>query len=172
MRIISGTWRSRTLSFPETAGLRPTLGRTRETLFNWLRPELAGADCLDLFAGSGALGFEAASNGAHSVTFVESSRAAATALSANIHVVNNRAERFLETAADPFDIIFLDPPYQQPELLDYALNVLSTRALIGGYVYLEGSSKKILLELCARFHLSAHKTTSAGTTSSILATLG
>ena len=60
------------LSFPETAGLRPTLGRTRETLFNWLRPELAGADCLDLFAGSGALGFEAASNGAHSVTFVES----------------------------------------------------------------------------------------------------
>ena len=99
------------LSFPETAGLRPTLGRTRETLFNWLRPELAGADCLDLFAGSGALGFEAASNGAHSVTFVESSRAAATALSANIqqlnagncHVVNNRAERFLETAADPFD---------------------------------------------------------------------
>jgi 16S rRNA (guanine966-N2)-methyltransferase len=168
------------LSFPETAGLRPTLGRTRETVFNWLRPELAGADCLDLFAGSGALGFEAASNGAHSVTFVECSRAAATALSANIqqlnakncHVVNNRAERFLETAADPFDIIFLDPPYQQPELLDYALSVLSTRALIGGYVYLEGSSEKILLELCARFRLSAHKTTSAGTTSSILATPG
>ena len=168
------------LSFPETAGLRPTLGRTRETVFNWLRPELAGADCLDLFAGSGALGFEAASNGAHSVTFVESSRAAATALSANIqqlnakncHVVHNLAERFLETAANPFDIIFLDPPYKQPELLNYALTALSARALIRGYVYLEGSSESMLLDLCSRFQLSAHKTTSAGTTSSILATPG
>lgn len=168
------------LSFPETAGLRPTLGRTRETLFNWLRPELAGAHCLDLFAGSGALGFEAASNGAHSVTFVESSRAAATALSANIQqlnasncqVIHTQAERFLETAAKPFDIIFLDPPYQQPELLDYALTAMSARALIGGYVYLEGSSESMLLDLCARFQLSVHKTTSAGTTSSILATRG
>lgn len=168
------------LSFPETAGLRPTLGRTRETLFNWLRPELAGAHCLDLFAGSGALGFEAASNGAQSVTFVESSRAAATALSANIQqlnasncqVVHTQAERFLETAAKPFDIIFLDPPYQQPELLDYALTAMSTRALISGYVYLEGSSESMLLDLCARFQLTAHKTTSAGTTSSILATPG
>ena len=100
LRIIGGLLRGRKLAIADVPGLRPTTDRVRETLFNWLRPELAGADCLDLFAGSGALGFEAASNGAHSVTFVESSRAAATALSANIqqlnagncHVVNNRAD--------------------------------------------------------------------------------
>ena len=177
MRIISGAWRSRTLRFPDASELRPTLGRTRETLFNWLRPELAGAKCLDLFAGSGALGFEAASNGAQAVTFVESSQPAATALLANIQtlgakncqVAHTRANRFVESAVSPFDIIFLDPPYQQPELLEHALSALFERALIKGSVYLEASSGEMLLELCARFQLSVKKTTRAGATSSVLA---
>ena len=177
MRIISGVWRSRTLRFPDASALRPTLGRTRETLFNWLRPELAGAKCLDLFAGSGALGFEAASNGAQAVTFVESSQPAATALLANIQalgakncqVAHTRADRFVESAVSPFDIIFLDPPYQQPELLEHALSALFERALIKGSVYLEASSGEMLLELCARFQLSVQKTTRAGATSSVLA---
>lgn len=167
------------LSFPDTEGLRPTLGRTRETLFNWLRPQLAGANCLDLFAGSGALGFEAASNGAQAVTFVEPSKSAAAALSENIKrlgaqnctVAQTRAEHFIESAASPFDIIFLDPPYQQPELLDRALNALSERTLINGYVYLEASNEEMLLDLCARFHLAPQKTTHAGSTFSVLASL-
>ena len=72
VRLIGGRWRGRKITFPEINDLRPTLGRTRETLFNWLRPEIAGTTCLDLFAGSGALGIEALSQGAGKVVLVES----------------------------------------------------------------------------------------------------
>src|SRR5690554_5232505 len=74
LRIIAGLWRGRRITFPELAGLRPTGDRIRETLFNWLQPWIAGEDCLDLFAGSGACGFEALSRGARRVVFVEAAR--------------------------------------------------------------------------------------------------
>ena len=96
VRIIGGEWRSRLIRFPDAPGLRPTADRVRETLFNWLGQDLSGYACLDLFAGSGALGFEAASRGAASVTLVEKGRAAFEALQVNarlLHAGQVRLER-------------------------------------------------------------------------------
>src|SRR5687768_15611050 len=87
VRIIGGEWRSRVLKFPDAPGLRPTADRVRETLFNWLGQDLSGYACLDLYAGSGALGFESASRGAASVTLVESGRAAFEALRENARLL-------------------------------------------------------------------------------------
>ena len=120
LRIIGGTWRSRLLSFPERADLRPTPDRVRETLFNWLQPWMPGAECLDLFAGSGALGIESLSRGARSVVLVESDVVSAQALRANLdmlaahdaQLVHADARTFLQGTAHSFDIVFLDPPYQ------------------------------------------------------------
>ncbi|MGK2914004.1 MAG: 16S rRNA (guanine(966)-N(2))-methyltransferase RsmD [Porticoccaceae bacterium] len=122
VRIIGGRWRSRRLSFPAAPGLRPTGDRMRETLFNWLSPKLPGARCLDLFAGSGALGIEAASRGAAAVVLVERDSAVAAALKQNcallaateIEIVHAEALAWLETRGEaypPFDIVFLDPPF-------------------------------------------------------------
>ena len=118
-RIISGKWRRRRLRFPGAQRSRPTPDRVKETLFNWLGPKVSGAVCLDLFAGSGSLGFEAASRGAASVTMVEidmslvsylrseSERLGAT----GIDIVRADALRWLRRAAGRFDIVFLDPPF-------------------------------------------------------------
>ena len=151
VRIIGGQWRGRKLSFPDRAGLRPTLGRVRETLFNWLAPEIVDARCLDLFAGSGALGFEALSRGAAEVTFVERDRKAAEALRENIAklgasatVINLPAARYLAGNRVPFDIILFDPPFADeaattllPALLDHHLEE-------SGLLYLETSKRRPL----------------------------
>lgn len=147
VRIIGGAWRGRRLHFPAAAGLRPTADRRRETLFNWLGGALDGNVCLDLFAGSGALGFEAASRGARHVDLVENQRAAARALADNrerlaadtVTVHATDARRFLAAApAAPFDIVFLDPPFGRPELADAALVRLTAGWLSpAARVYLE-----------------------------------
>lgn len=121
VRIIGGRWRGRKLRFPDSEGLRPTGDRIRETLFNWLAPWLPGARCLDLFAGSGALGFEALSRGAAQVVMLEKSptviaslKAAATALDADntLQIVATDTRQWLKQPAhQTFDIIFLDPPF-------------------------------------------------------------
>ncbi len=120
VRIIGGNWRGRRLTFPPVAGLRPTPAMVRETLFNWIRSEVAGARCLDLFAGSGALGFEAASRGAESVLQVELNPKAARALRENrsclgaerVETVTANVRKFLRRSpARPFDLVFLDPPF-------------------------------------------------------------
>ena len=121
LRIIGGTWRSRTWRFPE-GEIRPTPDRVRETLFNWLSPAIAGARCLDLFAGSGALGLEALSRGAARAVFVEQVAAparelkqtlalwgGARAAAAQIHVTD--ALSFLSGKPEVFDVVFLDPPF-------------------------------------------------------------
>ncbi|MFM8444206.1 MAG: 16S rRNA (guanine(966)-N(2))-methyltransferase RsmD [Methylococcus sp.] len=121
IRIIGGEWRSRRLRFPPAEGLRPTPDRVRETLFNWLRDVIAGARCLDLFAGSGALGFEAASRGAARVVQVERSETVSAALRHNcallmadqVHIVQDSARRYLTRPAEPFDVVFLDPPFRR-----------------------------------------------------------
>jgi len=120
LRIIAGTWRGRKFRFPE-AQIRPTPDRVRETLFNWLQPRIEGARCLDLYAGSGALGLEALSRGAASVVFVEHQRRVAEGLRAvlrdwkalNARVVQGQAREFLAEAnpRDIFDVVFLDPPF-------------------------------------------------------------
>lgn len=121
LRIIAGAWRSRRLSFPERDDLRPTPDRVRETLFNWLQADIPGSRCLDLFAGSGALGFEAASRGAAEVFMIEQNRTAGSALARNTELLAADnielvvADSLAWLQYDPgreFDLVFLDPPYK------------------------------------------------------------
>ncbi len=119
IRVIGGAMRGRRWRFPDIPEIRPTPDRVRETLFNWLGTHVVGARCLDLFAGSGALGLEALSRGASGVVFVEQHAAIARALSAlmsewkvqGAEVVRADALSYLRGAARPFDIVFLDPPF-------------------------------------------------------------
>ena len=120
LRIVAGNWRSRLLDIAEVPGLRPTSLRIRETLFNWLAPHIHGARCLDLFAGTGALGLEALSRGAKSAMFVENSAEAVATLSANIKVLGADmatvrqmdALQYLKMSpAEKYDLVFVDPPF-------------------------------------------------------------
>ena len=121
VRIVGGQWRSRLLDVTAVPGLRPTPDRVRETLFNWLGQDLDGQACLDLFAGTGILGFEAASRGAASVLMVERDaraldalhKAAKTLQAAQVEIVRGDAVRFAQTTPRSFDGVFLDPPYKQ-----------------------------------------------------------
>ena len=123
VRIIAGRWRRRLLPVPATGRLRPTPDRVRETLFNWLGTAVEGARCLDLFAGTGVLGIEAASRGAKDVVMVENDRSVATTLERvvrdlgadNVEVVCADALAWVPSAGVRFDIVFLDPPYSGPE---------------------------------------------------------
>lgn len=146
LRIIGGSWRGRRLRFPPAAQIRPTPDRVRETLFNWLGAYVRGARCLDLFAGSGALGLEALSRGAAQVTFVERDRLAVRELRKHLaewgatgaEVVEMDALRFLEESPRPLDIVFLDPPFAS-DLLVASAQLLETRPWLapGALVYVE-----------------------------------
>jgi 16S rRNA (guanine966-N2)-methyltransferase len=155
LRIIGGTWRGRKLRFPPSPEIRPTPDRVRETLFNWLGPRMSGARCLDLFAGSGALGLESLSRGASHVTFVERDAAAARELHARLtewggvagaRVEQSDALRFLTVAggaaAGRFDIVFLDPPFGS-ELLIRAADLLEKGDLLapGALIYVECAAR-------------------------------
>jgi len=121
VRIIGGEYRSRLLRVAARPGLRPTPDRVRETLFNWLGQDLSGESCLDLFAGSGALGFEAASRGAARVVMIETDRLALKALAASraalgasqVEILGADAHAYLGRARERFDLVFLDPPFRQ-----------------------------------------------------------
>jgi 16S rRNA (guanine966-N2)-methyltransferase len=151
LRIIGGNWRGRKLRFPASAAIRPTPDRVRETLFNWLGSATAGARCLDLFAGSGALGLEALSRGAAQVTFVEADEAAARALRERLtewqardaRVARADALRYLASAAQAFDIVFLDPPFASP-LLARAAALLEERHWLadGARIYVECAARQ------------------------------
>src|ERR1700691_5200239 len=132
VRIIGGSWRGRRVHFPDSPGLRPTPDRVRETLFNWLQHSIAGTRCLDLFAGSGALGLEALSRGAREVVFVEPAFAPAEMLADELkrfeagdlggsrgRIVQVSAERFLAAPGEPFDVIFLDSPFGLDAVPEY-----------------------------------------------------
>ena len=147
LRIIGGQWRSRKFSFPDALGLRPTPDRIRETLFNWLQSDIYNANCLDLFAGSGALGLEALSRGAENVTFIEKNKAVASQLKSNLATLNSKAEVINTDALShiseennnkPFDLIFLDPPYRQG-LLEKSLTIINKRKWLfsDGLIYVE-----------------------------------
>ena len=146
VRIIGGKWRSRILKFPPAAQLRPTPDRVRETVFNWLGQRLDGLACLDLFAGSGALGFEAMSRGAARVVMVERDRAVARALresaraldAGGIEVVDGDALAYLARANESFDVVFVDPPYAS-DLALKTLGVLAPRLNPGARVYVESA---------------------------------
>jgi 16S rRNA (guanine966-N2)-methyltransferase len=149
LRIIAGRWRGRRLSFPNLPGLRPTPDRVRETLFNWLAPVLPGARCLDLFAGSGALGIEALSRGAAEVVFVERHPLAVRALRDNLERLPAHGARvepadaldWLRQPSMPFEIAFLDPPFGEG-LLEPACVALERGGWLAktAWVYLEGEA--------------------------------
>lgn len=162
LRIIGGEWRRRLLPVLDLPGLRPTTDRVRETLFNWLQQDIPGARCLDLFAGSGALGFEAASRGAASVTLLElqsgayqmlldniNTLAAAAAGSAAADALNvqqqDALEWLLNAAAQPYDVVFVDPPFAA-KLLARSCELLEQRGWLApeACIYLEMDSKQAL----------------------------
>jgi 16S rRNA (guanine(966)-N(2))-methyltransferase RsmD len=144
VRIVGGEWRSRLIDVSTVKGLRPTPDRVRETLFNWLGQDLRGKTCVDLFAGSGALGFEAASRGAEAVTLIEQDALAWSALQKNaktlqaarVQIVRGDALKFARAASPGFDIVFFDPPYRAGwvERMAPFLPDLLTE---GGVIYLE-----------------------------------
>ncbi|OIR02812.1 ribosomal RNA small subunit methyltransferase D [mine drainage metagenome] len=149
VRINAGDWRSRLLKFPDATGLRPTPERVRQTVFNWLGQDLTGMNCLDLFAGTGVMGFEALSRGAVSATLVEKAAPAYKALLENksllkaehAHIVHQDALQFLSAnmqSSNPqkFHLIFLDPPYHQ-QWLPKVLPQLATHLHQEGWVYAE-----------------------------------
>ena len=147
LRIVAGNWRSRLLDIADVEGLRPTSERIRETLFNWLSPHIHGAHCLDLFAGTGALGLEALSRGAGSAVFVERSSVAARQLEKNIAELGaitatvriQSACDYLRSAPEArFDLVFLDPPFAA-DLLEETCRLLAAQELLadGALVYLE-----------------------------------
>ncbi len=144
VRIIAGKWRSRIVKFPAAAQLRPTPDRVRETLFNWLGQRLDGLSCLDLFAGSGALGFEALSRGATRVVMVERDRSAAAGLresallldAEGLEVVEGEAISYVMRPGERFDVAFVDPPYAT-DLAARTLETLPRRLNPGARVYVE-----------------------------------
>ena len=148
VRIIGGQYRRRLLDFSDGAGLRPTPDRVRETLFNWLGQDLPGWRCLDLFAGSGALGFEAASRGADRVVMIESDRATLAALEKNrtgldtnaVEIVHADALAWLGHNREAFDLAFVDPPFDSG-LAAPVLAAIGAHLAPGGQVYAEQGSE-------------------------------
>jgi len=170
LRVIGGRLRGRKWRFPEAPGLRPTPDRVRETLFNWLQMRIAGARCLDAFAGSGALGIEALSRGAGAVTFCEPHARVASELRATLERFGVQAQAdvrgeamplALRSLAGPFDIVFLDPPFDD-RLLGPTIDALSEGGTLAddAFVYVEMPAKEALPPLPAGW--APHRTGRAG----------
>lgn len=148
VRINAGMWRSRVLKFPDGDGLRPTPDRVRQTVFNWLGQDLTGKHCLDLFSGTGVMGFEALSRNAKQLVMVEYAKPVAKALSQNqallkaenCQVHNMDAIQFLAGNQQQFDVIFCDPPYNK-QWLDKLLPALSQHLVDDGVLYAEAEYK-------------------------------
>ena len=168
LRIVAGKWRSRLLDIANVPGLRPTSERIRETLFNWLRPTIPGARCLDLFAGTGALGLEALSRGAADVVFVEKSPLAVKVLRDNVQTLaattadvrQGDALAFLQAPpGEKFDIVFLDPPFAADMLGDLCRLIDEAAVLDGGaLVYLEDDRARPETDLPSGWRILKSKT--------------
>lgn len=168
IRIIGGDWRGRKLEVLNENGLRPTSDRVRETLFNWLQFEIAGMRCLDLFAGTGALGLEALSRGAKEVVFIEKSARVAKKLSDNLALLNGvgvvknlDALDFLTQEKTQFDLIFIDPPFHK-DLASQALALIEQQNLLAeqGKIYLELENSAPLPAELENYQQLKYKTTS------------
>lgn len=164
VRIIGGDWRGRKLDFPVLDGLRPTPDRVRETLFNWLQGYLPGARCLDLFSGSGALGLEALSRGAASVTFIDQAPEVIRQLRSNLNLLKvqnaeliggsvlNWLEQCPAGEASRFDLVFMDPPFRQG-LVEPVCALLEARQLLAedALIYIETEAELTLSQLPANW---------------------
>lgn len=146
IRIIGGKYRSLQLPVLELDGLRPTLDRVKETLFNWLGQDLTGLSCLDLFAGSGSLGFESISRNAKNVVMIEKDNKVYKQLlqnknklqASNCEIINNDALSFIKNHNDTYDVIFVDPPYNS-ELLKQVMPLLGKITTENSLIYIENS---------------------------------
>lgn len=165
IRIIGGQWRGRKLPVPNSPGLRPTTDRVRETLFNWLAPVIQGARCLDCFAGSGALGLEALSRYAGSVTLLEFERPVAQQLEKNLallqgngKVVNTNTLSWLANSAQPFDVVFLDPPFRKG-LLAETVTLLEQQGWLAdeAWIYVEAEAESAAADVPANWQLHREK---------------
>lgn len=175
LRIIGGQWRRRRLPVAVVPGLRPTPDRVRETLFNWLQFDVPGARCLDLFAGSGALGFEALSREAAQVVLVEKHATAFAQLQANMQVLKaERAElihqdalAYLNNATEPFDLIFLDPPFRKG-FVDEVMALIVANGLLkpDGMIYLEYEAE--FVPDFSQWQMEVYRQTTAGQVVSVL----
>ena len=166
IRIIGGQWRGRKLPVPESPGLRPTTDRVRETLFNWLAPSIVDANCLDCFAGSGALGLEALSRYAASATLLEMERGVAQQLQKNLatlkasnaKVVNTNTLAFLAQAGTPHHIVFVDPPFRKG-LLEETLKLLENNGWLSdeALIYIESEVENGLPPVPMNWHVYREK---------------
>lgn len=167
LRIIGGQWRGRKLAFPPVDGLRPTTDRVRETLFNWLAPDIHGARCLDLFAGSGALGLEALSRGAAHCDFVDTSTEVVRQLRRHLDTLGavDRADchcsaalSFLTRQAGPWDIVFVDPPFGG-QMIQPVCRCLAERVALGpaALVYVESGAGEARPEVPDSWQLHREK---------------
>ncbi len=172
IRIIGGYLRGTKIKFPSETGLRPTSDRTKETLFNWLTPYIHNSHCLDLFTGSGSLGFEALSRGAKTVTMVDQSKTvyqqltyyqtklAAIKPESTVNIIQSSAESFITTDLMKYDIVFLDPPFNQDLLLP-CLNKICKKIAMQTLIYFE-AEKSLSLDECIQDNgllTTHHKTT-------------
>jgi len=166
IRIIAGKWRGRKINFPNVQGLRPTPDRVRETVFNWLQPVVGDARCLDLFAGSGALGLEAASRGAAHVELVELDSSAIKSLqqncqllsAENCQVIKSTAQDFLTANTQRYDLVFIDPPYQADMWSNIADLLVKHDGLVdNARIYLECPKKQDLPSLPPQWRLLKEK---------------
>ncbi len=166
LRIIGGIWRSRQIVFDDAPGLRPTPSRVRETLFNWLQADVVNSRCLDLFSGSGALGFEAASRGAKRVLQVENNPKTCQRLKDNIallaaqqiEVVQMDVQLFIKNSKESFDLIFLDPPFAQGLLQPICRQIAETELLAPfGKIYLEAERNLPLDDMPDTWKLLKHQ---------------
>ena len=148
VKIIGGSWKRKNISFHDADGLRPTLNRVRETLFNWLGQDLSGKNCLDLFSGSGILGFESLSRNAKSCMLVDNNSLTISDLIENKNnlnadnalIINSPAEIFIKKNKELFDIIFFDPPFSKVDIYPF-LSEIKNHLTPNGVVYLEVSEK-------------------------------
>lgn len=168
LRIIAGEWGGRKLHFPDVPNLRPTPDRVRETIFNWLMPVIQGARCLDLFAGSGALGLEALSRGAQFATFVDSQKKVIHSITEHLDLLKagDKAEtilfdgiKYLNGQSKPFDVVFIDPPYQL-QYMEKVVPLLEQNGWLAkpAKIYLEIEKKKSLPELPLNWRCLKDKT--------------
>lgn len=169
LRIIGGRWRSRKLEFTAAEGLRPTGDRIRETLFNWLAPRINGANCADLFAGSGALGLEALSRGAQHVDFIDNSATVISQINDHLATLEatglatchlDNAKNYLTRARKALDIVFIDPPFHCDLVVPTCLQLQASELLApDALIYIETPAQETLAELSSHWHIHREKIT-------------
>ncbi|MGF1758059.1 16S rRNA (guanine(966)-N(2))-methyltransferase RsmD [Photobacterium sagamiensis] len=169
IRIISGRLRGRKLPVHDVEGLRPTTDRVKETVFNWLAQDIYQAKCLDLFAGSGSLGFEALSRGAENITMLELDKKAANQLQQNLatvgatnaEVINTDSLKYLAQPGTPYDVVFIDPPFRK-DLIQNVVDLLEANNWLTPHAMIYIEAEKELGELTTPAHWRLHRDKTAG----------